>query len=154
MSSSVAKALEKSIRLAKNVKEQIQIIEKFLLDKLNEEKTIDQIVKTTIDVLMLSKGNASINSITKKDKSKRRQLERKFKKQIGISPKQLGKVIRLQTALKLLLNQETENLTNIAYQCEYYDQAHFTKDFREFTGVNPKDFLGNENMILSSVFYK
>ncbi len=149
-----ANALEKSIRNSENVHEQIQVIEKFLLDKLNEEKTIAKIVKTTVDALMFSKGNATINSITKNDKSKRRQLERKFKKQIGISPKQLGRVIRLQTALKLLLNQETKKLTNIAYQCEYFDQAHFTKDFREFTGVNPKDFLSHENMALSSMFYK
>lgn len=148
------KALEKKINLAENVKEKIQTIETFLLGKLNEAKTIDKIVKTTIDFLMLSKGNASINSIIKNDKSKRRQLERKFKKEIGISPKQLGKVIRLQTALKLLLNQEAEKLTNIAYKCEYFDQAHFIRDFREFTGIAPKDFLGNENMMLSSIFYQ
>jgi transcriptional regulator GlxA family with amidase domain len=86
--------------------------------------------------------------------SKRRQLERKFKKHIGVSPKQLGKVIRLQTALKMLLNEETESLTHIAYESEYYDQAHFIKDFKEFTGTNPKDFLGNENMSLSALFYK
>ena len=146
--------LEKRIALTENVKEKIQIIEGFLLEKLNEEKTIDKIVKTTIDALMSSKGNKSISNITSKNKSMRRQLERMFRKQIGISPKQLGKVIRLQTALKLLLNQESEKLTNIAYKCEYYDQAHFIKDFKEFTGIRPKEFLGHENMTLSSIFYK
>jgi AraC-like DNA-binding protein len=150
----IAENLEKRIALAESVKEKIQIIEGFLIEKLNEEKTIDKIVKTTIDALMLSKGSESISNIINKDKSTRRQLERMFKKQIGISPKQLGKVIRLQTALKLLLNQESEKLTNIAYKCEYYDQAHFIKDFKEFTGVSPKEFSGNENMTLSSIFYK
>jgi AraC-like DNA-binding protein len=149
-----AETLEKGIILAENVEQRIQIVEGFLLEKLNEEKTIDKIVKSTIDALMTSKGSESISNITNKDKSTRRKLERKFKKQIGISPKQLGKVIRLQTALKLLLNQNKDKLTTIAYQCEYYDQAHFTKDFKEFTGISPKDFLGNENMTLSSVFYK
>jgi transcriptional regulator GlxA family with amidase domain len=86
--------------------------------------------------------------------SKRRQLERNFKKQIGVSPKQLGKVIRLQTALKMLLDQKSENLTDIAYESEYFDQSHFIKDFREFTGINPKDFLTNENLTLSALFYK
>ena len=75
-------------------------------------------------------------------------------KQIGISPKQLGKVIRLQTALQLLLNRESESLTAIAYESEYYDQAHFIKDFKEFTGVTPKDFLEDRHMSLSSLFYK
>ena len=75
-------------------------------------------------------------------------------KQIGISPKQLGKVIRLQTALKMLLNHKTETLTQIAYENEYYDQAHFIKDFKEFTGTNPKEFLENRQNVLSSLFYK
>jgi AraC-like DNA-binding protein len=77
-----------------------------------------------------------------------------FVKQVGVSPKQLGKLIRLQSALKMMLNKEDESLTSIAYNNEYYDQAHFIKDFKEFTGVSPKEFLGNDNMALSSAFYK
>lgn len=149
-----ANELEQRIIDATNNLERIEIIEKFLLDKLNDKTTIDNIVKTTIDALFATNGNASIGSILKEDLSKRRQLERNFKKQIGVSPKQLGKVIRLQTALKMLLNKKTENLTDIAYESEYFDQAHFIKDFKEFTGINPKQFLGNENMALSTLFYK
>ena len=70
-----------------------------------------------------------------------------------MSPKKLGKVIRLQAALKMLLNQKTENLTRIAYDSEYYDQAHFNRDFKELTGINPKDFLENDKMQLSTIFY-
>ncbi len=149
-----ANDLERKIIEAKNSNERIEVIENFLLDKLNEKTTIDNIVKTTIDALIETKGSASIRTILKEDLSKRRQLERKFIKQIGVSPKQLGKLIRLQTALKLLLNKKTENLTDIAYKSEYFDQAHFIKDFKEFTGINPKEFLGNENMALSTLFYK
>ena len=72
---------------------------------------------------------------------------------MGLSPKQLGKVIRLQTALKMLLNKQSERLTKIAYESEYYDQAHFIKDFKEFTGTNPKRYLDDKKMILSSLFY-
>lgn len=149
-----ANELERKIIGATNTSERIEIIENFLLDKLNEKTTIDNIVKTTIDALLATNGSASISTILKEDLSKRRQLERNFKKQIGVSPKQLGKVIRLQTALKILLNKKSENLTDIAYESEYFDQAHFIKDFKEFTGINPKEFLGNENMALSSLFYK
>ncbi|WP_028283562.1 AraC family transcriptional regulator [Olleya marilimosa] len=149
-----ANELEQKIIQAINSRERIEIIENFLLDKLNKKTTIDNIVKTTIDALLATNGSASISTILKGDLSKRRQLERKFLKQIGVSPKQLGKVIRLQTALKLLLNKESEKLTDIAYKTEYFDQAHFTKDFKEFTGINPKEFLSNENMTLSTLFYK
>ena len=149
-----AKELELKIIEATNSNERIKIIETFLLGKLNEKTTINIIVKTTIDALLATNGSASIGTILKEDLSKRRQLERNFTKQIGVSPKQLGKVIRLQTALKMLLNKKTKNLTDIAYKSEYFDQAHFIKDFKEFTGINPKDFLGNENMALSKLFYK
>ncbi len=150
----MANELEQTILEAMNSSERIEIIENFLLDKLHEKNTINNIVKITIDALLATNGSASISAILKEDLSKRRQLERNFIKQIGVSPKQLGKVIRLQTALKMLLNKKTENLTDIAYESEYFDQAHFIKDFKEFTGINPKEFLGNENMALSTLFYK
>lgn len=146
--------LEHKIIKAKNTDQQINIIEKFLLRRLNDSRTINAIVKNTVDALLSSNGSASINSILKEDLSKRRQLERNFKKQIGVSPKQLGKVIRLQAALKMLLGQKAENLTRVAYESEYFDQAHFIKDFREFTGINPKEFINHENLALSTLFYQ
>ena len=146
--------LEQKIIKAENTEQRISIIEKFLLNRLNDEKTIDKIVKSTIDSFLSTKGSASINSILRDDLSKRRQLERNFKKQIGVSPKQLGRVIRLQTALKMLLDPKSENLTDIAYKSEYFDQAHFIKDFKEFTGINPKGFLAHESLALSALFYK
>ncbi|WP_434036275.1 AraC family transcriptional regulator [Formosa sp. 4Alg 33] len=149
-----ADELEQKIIKSENTEQRISIIENFLLDRLNNEKTIDRIVKNTIDSLISANGSTSINSILKDDLSKRRQLERNFKKQIGVSPKQLGKVIRLQTALKMLLNQKSKNLTDIAYESKYFDQAHFIKDFREFVGINPKEFINHENLALSAVFYK
>ncbi|MGJ8714323.1 MAG: AraC family transcriptional regulator [Maribacter stanieri] len=149
-----AKELEQKIIHAADTKQRIEIIENFLLEKLNDKITIDNIVKQTVEALLSSNGTESITTILKEDLSKRRQLERNFKKQIGISPKQLGKVIRLQTALKMLLNKKKDNLTNIAYESDYFDQAHFIKDFKEFTGINPKEFLANENMALSTLFYK
>lgn len=148
-----AKTLEQKIVKAFSTQERISIIETFLLDRLNQNATIENLVKTTVDSLLATNGNTSINKILKDELSKRRQLERNFKRQIGISPKQLGKVLRLQTALKMILNDK-ESLTNIAYESEYFDQAHFIKDFKEFVGTTPKEFLGNENMALSTLFYK
>lgn len=149
----IAKELEQKIIQATDVKQRIKIIEHFLLDRLREQSTIDKIVKTTVDTLLSTNGSVSISTILKDDLAKRRQLERKFTKQIGISPKQLGKVIRLQTALRLLLSKKKETLTSIAYESEYYDQAHFTKDFKEFTGTSPKTFLADKQLALSSLFY-
>jgi len=139
---------------AATTEERIHAIESFLLKKLTEDAVIDAVVKQTVDTIISTGGNAAIGAILKDDLSKRRQLERKFSSQIGMSPKQLGKVIRLQSALKMLLNQQSENLTEIAYESDYYDQAHFIKDFKEFTGTTPGAFLDDDTLTLSSVFYK
>lgn len=145
--------LEQKIILAATTRQRIEIIEEFLRDQLNDKIIIDKIVQLTVDTLLSTNGTSSISQILKATPSKRRQLERKFIKQIGISPKQLGKVIRLQTALKMLLKKPTEKLTDIAYQSEYYDQSHFIKDFKEFTGTNPHDFFTDQQMQLSTIFY-
>lgn len=150
---SIANELEQKIIHAANTQQRIEIIETFLLNKLNEKTTIDNIVKSTVNALLSTSGSSSIKVILKDDLSKRRQLERKFLSQIGMSPKQLGKIIRLQTALKLLINQKAETFTEIAYESEYYDQNHFIKDFKEFTGTTPKEFLSDGQLTLSSLFY-
>lgn len=149
-----ADELEQHIAHAKDTQERINIIETFLLKKLNSKNTINNIVKSTVETLMTSNGTTPINIILKDNISKRRQVERYFKKQIGISPKQLSKVIRLQATLQLLLNKQSETLTDIAYESEYFDQSHFIKDFKELAGVTPKDFLKSEHMALSTLFYK
>jgi len=149
-----ANELEQQIIQAIDTQQRINIIETFLLKKLSLKDTISNIVKSTVDDLLKTNGTTPINVILKNDISKRRQLERHFKKQIGISPKQLGKVIRFQATLQLLLNKKSLTLTDIAYESEYFDQSHFIKDFKDLVGVTPKDFLDNENMVLSSLFYK
>src|SRR5688572_19749299 len=72
------KELVQNIKTATDTKKRIKIVEDFLLEKLKNKTTIDNIVKTTVDAMLLSKGSTSIGAILKKDLSKRRQIERKF----------------------------------------------------------------------------
>lgn len=148
-----ATELEHKIIHAANTAERIQYAEAFLLHKLKGSETIDNIVRSTIDLILSTKGRTSIHDLLKNNPSKRRQLERRFSTLTGLSPKQLARIIRFQTALKMLLNNETSHLADLAYENEYYDQAHFIKDFKAFTGINPKKFFKDEELILSSAFY-
>lgn len=152
--SKVIRILESNIIHADSTQERIDIVEAFLLERLQENQVIDQVIKTTVDAIYKSKGSVKIADILGDDKGSRRRLERQFKRHIGLSPKQLSKVIRLQAALSLLLDTESQSLTKIAYSSEYYDQSHFIKDFKEFTGITPKDFFSSDEMFLSSKFYK
>lgn len=149
-----AHTLEQAIIRAKSTTERIDIAESFLRSQLHNQATIDELVKTTVDTMLTSKGGLSVKKALQSDNTKRRQLERYFARQVGVSPKQLSKVIRLQTALKAMLNDDTKKLTSVAYESNYYDQAHFIKDFKEFTGITPQEFFESEQMELSTLLYK
>lgn len=149
-----AQTLEQQMTQAVDVRQRIESIEAFLLKMLVNKNTISNIVTATVDVLLQTNGRIPINDMLTGDISKRRQLERHFKKHIGISPKQLSKAIRLQATLNLLLNKKSATLTEIAYESDYFDQNHFIKDFKDLVGLGPKEYLNNEHMTLSSLFYK
>lgn len=141
------------ILTTKSTSERIQIVEDFLLKKLANRKNIDNIVKSTIETIFNANGHFSVSEFSKINNINRRQLTRKFSSIIGISPKQLAKTIRIQKILKILLNEEVESLTDLAHENEYFDQAHFIKEFKEFTGLTPKEFFGDE-LKMSLIFDK
>jgi AraC-like DNA-binding protein len=143
--------LGEQILNANSTTERIQIIEAFLFDKLADKKTIDNIVKSTIETILNVNGHFVVNEFSKSKNINRRHLSRKFSSAIGLSPKQLSKTIRIQATLKTLLNNENQSLTDLAYENEYYDQAHFIKDFKEFTGLTPKEFYG-DSLKMSLIF--
>lgn len=144
--------IERDILNATTTAERINLIEKFLLRRLANTDTISRIVKSTVETILTANGHLNVDELSKQVNINRRQLERKFSSTIGLSPKQLSKTIRLQATLKILLNKQFTSLTALAYEGEYYDQAHFIKDFKEFTGLTPKEFYG-VNLKMSSLFY-
>ncbi|MTI20559.1 AraC family transcriptional regulator [Fulvivirga sp. RKSG066] len=143
--------LENEILQAENTRTRIKIIEDFLLKRLKDKSIIDRIVKSAVDTIASAHGKLSIQDLTENDNINRRVLARKFSSTVGLSPKQLAKIIRLQTTLQTLLNQHASSLTNVAYENEYFDQSHFIKDFKEFTGITPKEFYG-EDLKMSLIF--
>jgi AraC-like DNA-binding protein len=144
--------IEQMILSTNSTSDRIRYIEVFLHNRMASRETIDRIIQSTVETMLTANGQLSVAELSKQSNINRRQLERKFASAIGLSPKQLSKTIRLQTTLKMLINQNFTSLTALAYEGDYYDQAHFIKDFKEFTGLTPKEFYGH-NLKMSSLFY-
>ena len=63
-----------------------------------------------------------------------------FNREIAMSPKYFIKIIRFQSALDMLHSDERKSLSEIASALGYFDQPHFVKEFKEFSGVTPKKY--------------
>ncbi|PZR21387.1 MAG: hypothetical protein DI539_08090 [Flavobacterium psychrophilum] len=137
--------LEKDMLGCKSNEERVDVLEAFLLSKRQQLKIDNAPVEYCVDAMIQSVGNISIDELAESLDIGKRQLERRFTAAVGISPKLFARITRFQNILQLIENQEFKSFTTVAYEGGFYDQAHFIKDFRDFTGLNPKQYF-SENL--------
>lgn len=136
--------LEERIMLARGTQERIHILCEFLIRCLKRKNKPDHLGHV-VNYIVQNKGRIDIESLSSQFNISPRQLERKFMTSVGMSPKALSKIIRFQNTFRLLQEGRINSLTALAYEGGYYDQAHFIRDFREFSGINPRDYFSLEN---------
>ncbi len=73
-----------------------------------------------------------------------RQLERRFLAVVGLRPKAYARIVRLRRSIELLHSGDTASFAEYAHAAGYYDQAHFNRDFKAFTGLSPRVYFGQE----------
>ena len=123
------------------IKEKFLITENFLYRKLLAEGNNRWNVLDALDDVLTKIPNSNISEICKDHQISRKHLNHLFKENIGISPKVLSSLYRLRTTLTKLTSQKPDKLTHLAYELEYYDQAHFNNDFKKFTNMTPLEYL-------------
>jgi AraC-like DNA-binding protein len=72
--------------------------------------------------------------------SHRRFVDR-FRDQVGLAPKTFARVLRFSRVVDLLLGADEVRWAELAHGCGYYDQPHFNRDFRQFAGMTPTEYL-------------
>ncbi|MGD1919201.1 MAG: helix-turn-helix domain-containing protein, partial [Pleurocapsa sp.] len=130
--------LEERIIEANSVRSRILLIENFLLKRLTILNSFS-ITKEAVNIITKVNGQITVGEMANKLNLSKRQLERIFLADVGISPKKLGRIIRFNTSIKLF--SLVEPLTALAYEAGYFDQSHLVRDFREFSGLSPKEFF-------------
>ena len=70
-----------------------------------------------------------------------RTLQRKFVQKVGVSPKTYARVIRFNYMMRLLRQSSNINWQDVLYEAGYFDQMHFIKEFKKFTGHTPTQFV-------------
>lgn len=121
----------------------LQILTNFLENRRLKSKSIEPNTIKMIDLMLKAKGNISISKLADEANTSLRTLERKFKTFAGFNPKKMARILRFQAALEYYGAQLPE-MSQLALDCGYYDQAHFNHDFRLFSGYSPLSyFQGN-----------
>ncbi len=92
-------------------------------------------------LLYASHGSVRILEIAERLQIGVRQLERGFAEDIGMPPKALARVIRFERAYQQLWRAPTQNLSQLAFELGYADQAHLTRDFQGFALTTPAAFV-------------
>lgn len=123
----------------------VKIIESSLCVMLKEEQNRFDFSRFNhaINIINQARGIITIEKLASETCLSRKQFERKFSELIGITPKQFLKTIRLQYSLYLKSRNEKLNITDLAYEVGYYDQAHFINEFKLQTGFTPKQYFDN-----------
>jgi len=94
--------------------------------------------------LIASGGRVSIGSLVKDVGWSRKHLIAQFTEQLGLRPKVLARLIRFGRAIEQLKTAPQVHLVDIANDCGYYDQAHFSRDFRVFAGITPIELMRSQ----------
>ena len=93
--------------------------------------------------ILESGGRVPIASLVGETGWSQRHLIARFREHIGLPPKTMARVLRFSRAAQALRQDNRPKLADIACDCGYYDQAHFTRDFRAFAGVTPRELVAS-----------
>jgi transcriptional regulator GlxA family with amidase domain len=134
------KYLEEQIVMAGNNEQRVNILSRYLILKLQQNKVGHHHLNSIIKTIIQCNGQINVQQLAADSFLSVRQFERRFKEFSGFTPKLYTRLIRFQSVFNGL-DPHKVNFSQLAYQCGYYDQSHFIQEFREFSGYNPKEFL-------------
>ncbi len=134
-------AIEEQLAAAANNAQRIALVERFLLSRLYYHYQPDALIAAAMEKIQQAKGVIRIKELAGALYISQDAFEKRFRRVVGASPKQFSYIVRMRSILSSGLKKQT--LAGLAFDAGYYDQPHFNKDFKLFTGQTPGDFLNS-----------
>jgi AraC-like DNA-binding protein len=131
--------IQEKLAIANTDKKRIEIVEQFLLSQLKHIQT-DKLIIEAVKLIYQSNGTIRIKKLNEQLFISQSPFEKRFRKIVGTTPKKFASIIRFNTVLESLDKSKSKSLTEICFENNFFDQAHFIKDFKQFTGDTPKHF--------------
>lgn len=135
-----AKELMEQLYHASYIVEQVRLLDNWLLQLLNENRLVASTVHGAIGLIRQSNGQGFMSDIGDTIGLSTRQLQRQYKENVGISPKQHAKILRVEFARSAIKNLGELPLSHVAHHAGYYDQSHFIREFKSIVGMTPSAY--------------
>lgn len=130
--------------------EMIDVVDNYLLKDIEAISKSDE-MDFVIEGIHKNKGQSSISELAATYQMSTRKLERLFQQRIGLTAKMYARLIRFKHVYGII-QQPSVTKSEASYLAGYFDQAHFNKDFKQFTGESPDAYFSN-NHSFSNFFH-
>lgn len=147
-----AREIQDRIAQTTAVEQKIRLIQGFLVQLLAKSEA-DPILDYCIENIIQSRGRVTVHSLERQTGYSSRWLHEKFTAKVGLSPKNLSSIVRFNEVYKQWARHGTLESLKADIYTYFYDQAHFIKDFKRFTGHTPRKFANSKNEF-GRIFYK
>jgi len=89
----------------------------------------------------LRSGESRIGSLAEQAGYSHKHLIDQFREHVGLPPRTVARILRFQRALGLIPRDGRPDFGRVAQDAGYFDQAHFNREFKEFAGMTPRDYV-------------
>ena len=121
--------------------ERFVALDEFLLERTGSGPVVAPEVQWAWRRLVSTVGAVPIGSLAGETGWSHKHLISKFRQQVGLTPKTAARLLRFEHVWRRLGAGESAHWDRIAADGGYADQSHLIRDFHEFTGGTPADFL-------------
>jgi len=126
---------------AQSTEEKKEILSGYIHSLVRQSSTDpDHHIKLALNMIMQAKGNITIKKLRERLYITERTFERRFTKEVGVTPKQFARIVQFNFSKNQLTEKHYPSLTELSYETGFSDQSHFIRTFKKYTGKTPKEF--------------
>lgn len=133
--------LEEELAESKTDNKRISVVERFLITRMKNSEP-DNLVLAALALIHNSKGTIKISELADQLHISQSPLEKRFRQVVGTSPKKFASIVRLKYTIQTY--SSSVSLTELGHEAGFYDQVHFIKEFKTFTGETPENFFSGK----------
>lgn len=142
----IAHEIEDRIQNCHSNTERVSVIQHYLYIQATKSYTLNKTISFCLNEIARTNGQLPMSNLAKTAGVSNRQLLRQFDQYVGMSPKEFARIVKFNGALQYMAGNSSASMIHTAHTCGYYDQAHFIRDFKEYAGLTPTEYMERSNV--------